>query len=171
MGEQEHRNLEYRRDQALDSQRELGLLRNDTGRVSQGDAGGNSGRYTKLVAGAVAAFLAIFSIFGFSVTFIPSIWLLIPAAILIGLGLRDLNRQKDTSLPVADNNKERELLSAIRDNGGNIAPAVAAIKTSLSVREADEMLSELANDGHLQIEGRDGVLYYSLPGRRTELES
>lgn len=45
------------------------------------------------------------------------------------------------------------------------------METSLTVREADEMLSELANGGHLQLENRDGALYYSLPGRRSELGS
>ncbi|MGB3682899.1 MAG: hypothetical protein WA990_10495 [Rubrobacteraceae bacterium] len=71
------------------------------------------------------------------------------------------------SLPAAVS-QERELLSAIRDNG-SITPAEVAMETSLTVREADGMLSELANGGHLQVEGRDGALYYLLPGKRTDL--
>ena len=44
------------------------------------------------------------------------------------------------------------------------------METSLTVREADGMLSELAG-GHLAVESRDGALFYSLPGRRSpELE-
>ncbi len=33
------------------------------------------------------------------------------------------------------------------------------------------MLSELASGGHLQVESRDGALYYALPGRRSELDT
>jgi hypothetical protein len=45
------------------------------------------------------------------------------------------------------------------------------METSLTVREADGMLSELAGGGHLAVESRDGALFYSLPGRRRpELE-
>ena len=62
---------------------------------------------------------------------------------------------------------ERELLSAIKANGGSITPAEAAMETSLTVREADGMLSELAGGGHLAVESRDGALFYSLPGRRN----
>ena len=40
------------------------------------------------------------------------------------------------------------------------------METSLTVREADGMLSELAGGGHLAVESRDGALFYSLPGRR-----
>jgi hypothetical protein len=66
---------------------------------------------------------------------------------------------------------ERDLLSAIKANGGSITPAEAAMETSLTVREADGMLSELAGGGHLAVESRDGALFYSLPGRRSpELE-
>ena len=74
------------------------------------------------------------------------------------------------SLP-APKNRERELLSAIRDNGGSITPAEAAMETSLTVKEADEMLSELAGGGHLAVEGRGGTLFYALPRRDgAELE-
>lgn len=60
--------------------------------------------------------------------------------------------------------KERELLTALRDIGG-MTPVEAAIETSLTVREADTMLSELAGAGHLALESRDGALFYFLPGR------
>lgn len=36
--------------------------------------------------------------------------------------------------------------------------------TSLSVREADKLLSELAGGGHLSVEQEDGTLVYALPG-------
>jgi hypothetical protein len=88
----------------------------------------------------------------------------IPAAIFFGLAANDFQKHRHV-LPQPDT-KERELLSAIRDNGGSITPAEAAMETSLTVREADGMLSDLAGSGHLAVESRDGALFYALPGRR-----
>lgn len=94
---------------------------------------------------------------------------MIAAAALLGVGVNELRgEQRAVSPPIS---QESELLSAVRDNGGSITPVEVAMETSLTVREADEMLSELANDGHLQLESRDGALYYSLPGHRPELGS
>src|SRR5215218_4719495 len=93
----------------------------------------------------------------------------IAAAALFGKGLSDSRGQQRAVQPPVS--KERELLSAIKTNGGSITPAEAALETSLTVREADGMLSELAGGGHLAVESRDGALFYSLPGRRSaELE-
>lgn len=60
--------------------------------------------------------------------------------------------------------KERELLEALREEGGRITPTAAALATSLSVEEADRMLSDLAGGGHLSVEREGGSLVYSLPG-------
>ena len=57
--------------------------------------------------------------------------------------------------------KEREILEALRDRG-ELTPAQAAVETSLSVREADELLKELAEGGHLEVRVRGGALSYSL---------
>lgn len=95
---------------------------------------------------------------------------LIPAFASLGWGISQV-RQQRPGLPNPVN-KERELLSAIRDNDGGITPAEAAMETSLTVREADRMLSELAGGGHLMVENRDGALVYALPGRSNRgLES
>jgi hypothetical protein len=88
----------------------------------------------------------------------------IPAAIFLGLAANDFQKYRH-ALPQPVN-KERELLSAIRDNGGSITPAETAMETSLTVREADQMLSELAGAGHLAVESKDGTLFYALPRRR-----
>ena len=54
---------------------------------------------------------------------------------------------------------------------GSITSAEAAMETSLTVSEADKILSELAAGGHLQVESSEGTLFYRLPDRRTpELE-
>ena len=66
--------------------------------------------------------------------------------------------------------KDRELLEAMRENEGRITPAEAAMATSLSVREADELLSELAGGGHLTVEREGGTLVYALPGGPGERE-
>lgn len=92
--------------------------------------------------------------------------LIIGAAACLGWGVPEILKHKK-SLP-GPVNKERELLAAIRDNGGSITPAEAAMETSLTVREADEMLSELTSGGHLQLESQSGALYYSLPARREQ---
>ena len=45
------------------------------------------------------------------------------------------------------------------------------METSLTVKEADRMLSELAGGGHLSVGSAGGTLHYSLPGRQaTELD-
>lgn len=89
----------------------------------------------------------------------------IAAAALLGKGVSELRGQR-RALPTLVS-KERELLSAIRDNDGSITPAEAALETSLTVRGADQMLSELAAGGHLTVESHHGMLFYALPGRSS----
>ena len=60
---------------------------------------------------------------------------------------------------------EKQLLLAIRQAGGDgITPVEAALQTSLMVDEAEDTLDHLAARGHLHVEGRDGSLFYVLPG-------
>lgn len=61
---------------------------------------------------------------------------------------------------------EKQLLVAMADAGGGITPVEAALKTSLTVDEAEEILSRLAQRGHLFVQSRNGVLRYTLPGKR-----
>lgn len=101
----------------------------------------------------------------------PVFVFMFPALVLLALGISKLQEKKRRSVP-PKLGKERELLSAIRDNGGSITPTEAAMETSLTVREADGMLSELAGGGHLMVESKSGALFYSLPGRSgPELEN
>jgi len=95
--------------------------------------------------------------------FAAGICFVIPAAIFFGLSLNEFQQQRH-ALPKPAS-RECELLSAIRDNGSSITPAEAAMETSLTVREADGMLSELAAGGHLMVKGKNGALFYSLAGR------
>src|SRR5215212_10524206 len=57
--------------------------------------------------------------------------------------------------------KEKELLGALEERG-ELTPATAAMRTSLTVEEAFMMLDKLAGQGHLQVLSRDGVLAYTL---------
>jgi hypothetical protein len=65
------------------------------------------------------------------------------------------------ALPSGEIGKERELLLAL-ERHGEITAARAALETSLGVAAAEEMLSELANDGHVRVVAREGTLAYAL---------
>ena len=86
-------------------------------------------------------------------------WAVFPA---FGVFARGVAGLVDTrSEPPAANAKERELLQALQKKG-ELAPAQAAMETSLTVREADEMLKDLAAKGHLDVRVRGGGLFYGL---------
>ncbi len=129
----------------------------------EGDRKGNPPLFLSLGIGFVIAAILVIVTSGTAAAGLPFV---IVAAGLLGKGLSDMRgQQRAVEAPVS---KERELLSAIRDNGGSITPAEAAMETSLTVREADGMLSELAGGGHLAVESRGGALFYSLPGRHSQ---
>jgi hypothetical protein len=129
--------------------------------------GGHTALYLAFGIGFVVAAIMVIATAG---VLAAGVGFVIPAAIFFGLAANDFQKHRH-ALPQS-HNKERELLSAIRDHGGSITPAEAAMETSLTVREADEMLSDLAASGHLAVVSRDGALFYALPGRRgrDELE-
>jgi hypothetical protein len=97
---------------------------------------------------------------------VPFFVFMFPASILLALGVSKLEQHRRKALPPKAS-KERELLSAMRNNRGSITPAEAAMETSLTVKEADKVLSELAAGGHLQVESSEGTLLYRLPGARA----
>ena len=100
-------------------------------------------------------------------TLLPSFWWLVfvfgwtifPAFALLVRGVAGLS-EGPTHRPVASV-KERELLEALQSKG-ELTPAQAAMETSLSVNEADEMLKDLAAKGHLDVRVRGGGLFYGL---------
>jgi hypothetical protein len=119
--------------------------------------------YVKLSLGLVFVFGAfVFGILAPPGTLVISFGLMIPAVALIATALQEASKRRRAIQPP---DKERELLSAIRDNEGSITPTEAAMETSLTVRDADRMLSELAGGGHLSVESAGGTLRYSLPGK------
>jgi hypothetical protein len=90
---------------------------------------------------------------------------LIPSTLLVLLGAYQLLRGR-TSAAKPGSGAEKQLLMVMREFEGPITPVEAALGTSLTVDEAEEILSRLADRGHLTIESRDGALSYALPGRR-----
>ena len=53
-------------------------------------------------------------------------------------------------------------IAGLSEGRSGLPPAEAAMETSLSVAEADRMLRELAEGGHLDVRVRGGGLFYSL---------
>lgn len=91
-------------------------------------------------------------------------WAVFPAFGVFARGVAGLvdSRPERPELP-SESSRERELLEAIKEHG-EITPAQAAMNTSLTVSEADEMLKNLAEGGHLDVRVRGGGLFYALWG-------
>jgi hypothetical protein len=115
-----------------------------------------------LAVGAVIFFLAVasFDFFPFFFFWWVIPFFLVPAIVLLVRGLGGLVEGR-SGRSVDKDRKEKELLEALARNG-EITAARAALETSLSVAEADEMLSELAKDGHVEVRAREGRLGYAL---------
>ena len=96
-------------------------------------------------------------------------WMIFPAFGLLMRGIAGLSEGR-TGLPSGTSGGERELLEALRERG-ELTPAEAAMDTSLSVAEADQMLKELAEGGHLDVRVRGGGLFYSLWEREDDEEA
>ena len=91
-------------------------------------------------------------------------FLLVPAfaAAARGLaGLAEARTRERAGRVTAQEGKERELLEALARRG-ELSPALAALETSLTVAEADRMLSDLAESGHLEVRAHAGRLGYAL---------
>ena len=99
--------------------------------------------------------------------FLPFILLLWVAFSVVGPMIRvSVGRSSEVSESrergaLAEEDKERQLLEAL-ERCGELSPARTALETTLSVSEADLMLSDLAKDGHLEVRAREGRLAYSL---------
>ena len=91
-------------------------------------------------------------------------FLVVPAFVAVARGLTGLaeaRTQERTGRVTEQESKERELLGALARRG-ELSPALAALETSLTVAEADRMLSDLAESGHVEVRARDGRLGYAL---------
>ena len=109
----------------------------------------------------------------FLVAFVPSLWWIFttyfwvafPAFGLLMSGIAALGEGRPVR--VSEEERERELLEAIRESG-EISAAAAAARTSLTVAEADRRLRELAEHGHIEVRARGGAVFYALWGNGLE---
>jgi hypothetical protein len=128
----------------------------------------------------VATALAVLVPVGLSglvlIAFVPGLWWVVtiygwiafPAFGLLVRGAAGLHEVQVGS-PSAES-REKELLGALRERG-ELTPTRAAMETSLSVAEADGMLRDLAEGGHLEVRVRGGALFYALWARPAALET
>ncbi len=97
-------------------------------------------------------------------------WVVFPAFGVFARGVAGLvDAKPDRPELPTESSRERELLEEIKAHG-EITPAQAAMNTSLTVSEADEMLKELAEGGHLDVRVRGGGLFYALWGYENHRE-
>jgi hypothetical protein len=124
-----------------------------------------------MMMGLVLGGLFLFSVVGPAFHFLPFLFLiwavplfLVPAfgAAVKGLaGLTESRRGVRRGGVAAEGSKERELLEALARRG-ELSPALAALETSLTVDEADRMLTDLAKSGHVEVRAHEGRLGYAL---------
>jgi len=79
----------------------------------------------------------------------------------IGLGSRISGFPQAYAALNASSHGEKELLEAL-ERRGELTPAQAAIDTSLSASEADQLLCELASKGYLEVQVDAGRIHYTL---------
>jgi hypothetical protein len=92
---------------------------------------------------------------------LASLWLMVGGlAALVGIGSSPHEAER-----LSKAHTEKELLEAI-ERCGEITPARAAMETSLTVWEADLMLSEFARKGYLVARVKEGGLAYALWDQR-----
>jgi hypothetical protein len=72
-----------------------------------------------------------------------------------------IRRPTDNTLTLPSGINKEELLQAL-ERHGEITAVRAALESSLSVAEAEEMLSGLANEGHVRVSANGGRLAYAL---------
>lgn len=88
-------------------------------------------------------------------------WTVFPGSSLLLRGIAGLSEGEGRKQIPVGSGKERELLGALREHE-EISPTQAAMETSLTVEEADDMLKELAAKGHLDVRVRGGGIFYGL---------
>ncbi len=115
------------------------------------------GLFLLFVVGPALHFFPFFLILAVPFLLVPAF-----AAVARGLsGIAEARTRDRAGRATAEESKERELLEALRRQG-ELTPARAAMETSLTVAEADKMLKELVEGGHLEVRVRGGGLFYSL---------
>ena len=125
----------------------------------------------RFMMGLVVGGLFLLFVAGPAFHFFPLLFLiwavpffLVPAFGAVARGLTGLTEARPlprTGGVTEQESKERQLLGALARRG-ELSPALAALETSLTVAEADRMLSDLANSGHVEVRAHEGRLGYAL---------
>jgi hypothetical protein len=124
----------------------------------------------RFMMGLVIGGLFLLFVTGPAFHFFPLLFLLIwavpflvaPAFVAAARGLTEFTESRTRKGGAAtEESKERELLEALARRG-ELSPALAALETSLTVAEANRMLSDLANSGHVEVKAHEGRLGYAL---------
>ncbi len=109
----------------------------------------------------------IVSLFLFNMLYVGDFFALLPVVVAVALlcyFLRLLGKRPGETGPKFGS--EKQLLMALQTAGDGITPVEAALETSLTVDEAEDILTSLADRGHLVVQSRGAALLYALPGRR-----
>ncbi len=112
-----------------------------------------------LVPVALSGVMLVVFIPGLWWVFTTYFWVAFPAVGLLASGVSGLGEARPVR--ISEEDRERELLKALRDRGEVSAAGVAA-ETSMTVAEADRKLGELAEGGHLEVRVRGGAIFYAL---------
>ena len=115
--------------------------------------------------------IAVLSIPLSAIHHISNWWLLLVFGavlpIVLGIGSRIANGRKAKAQPHSIDHSEKEFLEVL-ERYGELTPVEAATKTSLTVSEADQMLSEFAHKGYLQVRIDGGKISYALWERNLQ---
>ena len=125
---------------------------------------------TLALNGLMNAFIPFFAVVLLiaAITILPPLW-------LTWQGIRGLAESRELPPPQSyrairgdqqdakrvDQSAQRQLLEAIERNG-ELTPTKAALQTSLTVDEAEQLLSDLAQRGHLDVRVEGSKLVYAL---------
>ena len=113
----------------------------------------------------------IVSLFFFNILYVGDFFALLTVVVAVALLcylLRLLGKRPGETGPKFGS--EKQLLMALQTAGDGITPVEAALETSLTVDEAEDILTSLADRGHLVVQSRGAALLYALPGRRPGSE-
>ncbi|MDQ4003672.1 MAG: hypothetical protein M3259_07535 [Actinomycetota bacterium] len=116
-----------------------------------------------LLVGGVVFLFATAALFSGFFPFVLFFWMLpfflVPAFGVAARGMAGLLAAQPRR--VSEGDKEKVLLKALARHG-EITATRAALETTLSVSEADRMLSELAQSGDIEVRAQEGRLGYAL---------
>jgi DNA-binding CsgD family transcriptional regulator len=136
----------------------------ESGAPPEGGAGREA---ASLLGWRTAAYLLVLGVVCVFLAPVTGLWWVVPVVgVAVPVVLAVLARPGSLG---GKKRKEQELLRALAERG-ELTPATAAMRTSLTVDGATKMLEDLARKGHLDAREQDGAVAYTLrhpPGLPT----